>query len=109
MIATDLMCEWLWEARDKMTNAEFIVNVSTFCLIHVFGVEYGILSGLVLYAIFRRIGMDVGALDETENPECSELLPAGSADSASIAIIPQSSTDNGYDSDEHFTHTTLMI
>jgi SulP family sulfate permease len=113
MIATDLMCEWLWEARDKMTNSEFIVNVSTFCLIHVLGVEYGILAGLALYAICRRCGMDVGALDETEpsnvNPECSELLPAGSVDSASVVIVTQSSMDNGYESDEHFTHTTLMI
>jgi SulP family sulfate permease len=113
MIATDLMCEWLWEVRDKMTNSEFIVNVSTFCLIHVLGVEYGVLAGLALYAICRRYGMDVGALDETEpsyvNPECSDLLPAGSVDSASMLIVPQSSIDNGYESDEHFTHTTLMI
>lgn len=116
MIATDLMCEWLWESRDKMTSAEFVVNVSTFCLIHVLGVQYGILAGLTLYALCSKLGMDVGAIDETEplksNSELAELLPSGSADSATMATVPQYSVENGYENDEQnldLTHATLMI
>ena len=61
MICIDLMYEWLWDVRKKVTPAEYIVCLGTFGLIQLLGVEYGIITGVLLYILFRRLGLDVGA------------------------------------------------
>ena len=48
LIATDLMYEWLWAARRKMTRAEFAVALATFGAIQAFGVEFGMGAGVVV-------------------------------------------------------------
>jgi MFS superfamily sulfate permease-like transporter len=53
MIAMDLIIEWLWEFRKKVTVMEYLVGLSTFALIHWTGVEYGIIAGVAIYAICR--------------------------------------------------------
>jgi len=64
MICIDLMYEWLWEFRTKVTTAEYIVALATFGLIKVMGVEYGIVAGVVVYVICRQLKIDVGELKE---------------------------------------------
>ena len=55
MICVDLVVEWLWEVRLKMTKAEYSVAISTFLLIMILGVEWGILAGICLYVAFDKV------------------------------------------------------
>jgi SulP family sulfate permease len=60
MICVDLMYEWLWDIRRKLTVAEYLIGLSTFALIQLLGVEYGILAGVGIYVACRQLGVDVG-------------------------------------------------
>ncbi|CAM9197690.1 unnamed protein product, partial [Ectocarpus sp. 4 AP-2014] len=51
LVAVDLMVEWLWQARLKMMPAEYLVCLATFCSIQAWGVEKGMVAGLVLAAL----------------------------------------------------------
>lgn len=62
MICIDLMYEWLWDFREKVTTAEYVIGIATFGLIQVLQVEYGILAGVFLYVLCRQVGIDVGEL-----------------------------------------------
>jgi len=62
MICIDLVYEWLWEFRSKVTTAEYLIALSTFGLIQVLGVEYGIIGGIAVYVICRQLKVDVGEL-----------------------------------------------
>jgi len=60
MICVDLMYEWLWDVRHKVTPVEYLICLGTFVAIQFLGVEFGILLGLVMYLVCRRIGLRVG-------------------------------------------------
>lgn len=60
MICIDLMHEWLWDVRAKISRAEYGLCCATFILIQVIGVEYGILAGVSLYLLCRKLGVDLG-------------------------------------------------
>ncbi|KAL7546180.1 hypothetical protein ACHAWF_009520 [Thalassiosira exigua] len=60
MICLDLMFEWLVDVREKVTPAEYVILVSTFALLQVLGVVFGIIAGFVLYIIVEKMGYDVG-------------------------------------------------
>lgn len=62
MICLDLMHEWLWDFRTKVTQAEYYIGLSTFAFIQLLQVEYGIIAGIILYAVCRKAGIDVGEL-----------------------------------------------
>uniref|UniRef100_A0A7S4EEM5 SLC26A/SulP transporter domain-containing protein n=1 Tax=Pseudo-nitzschia australis TaxID=44445 RepID=A0A7S4EEM5_9STRA len=62
MICIDLVYEWLWEFRHKVTTAEYLIGLSTFGMIQFFGVEYGIVMGVALYVFCRQLNIDVGEL-----------------------------------------------
>ena len=82
MICIDLVYEWLWEFRAKVTTAEYIIGLSTFGLIQVLGVEYGIIAGVAVYVICRQLKINVGELktiyveenDEGSIEETTQLL-----------------------------------
>eukprot|EP00539_Tryblionella_compressa_P004923 CAMPEP_0178771374 /NCGR_PEP_ID=MMETSP0744-20121128/21907_1 /TAXON_ID=913974 /ORGANISM="Nitzschia punctata, Strain CCMP561" /LENGTH=508 /DNA_ID=CAMNT_0020427845 /DNA_START=41 /DNA_END=1567 /DNA_ORIENTATION=- len=80
MICMDLMYEWLWEFRTKVTVAEYIIALSTFGLIHALGVEYGILGGVAIYILCRRLNVNVGELKQIptqeDHPTSNEAVPA---------------------------------
>jgi MFS superfamily sulfate permease-like transporter len=85
MIMTDLVVEWLWSVREKVSNIEYVICVATFILIQAIGVEYGILAGVVIYMASRKLGLDVGQGSEsrkttTDNDEEEAIsLHVGSA------------------------------
>jgi len=61
MICCDLMYEWLWDVRLRVTAVEYVLCLATFALIQVTNVEYGILAGVILYVFcWRLLGLDVG-------------------------------------------------
>mmetsp|Transcript_5004 Transcript_5004/g.14208 ORF Transcript_5004/g.14208 Transcript_5004/m.14208 type:complete len:685 (+) Transcript_5004:79-2133(+) len=61
MICVDLVVEWLWEVRLKMSRAEYSVSIATFVLIMILGVEWGILAGIGVHVAFDRVlGLDMG-------------------------------------------------
>lgn len=60
MICVDLMYEWLWDVRRKLTTTEYGICLSTFVLIQCLSVEYGIVAGVALYLILKKAGFDVG-------------------------------------------------
>ena len=64
MICIDLMYEWLWEFRNKVTPAEYLIGLSTFGLIQFLGVEYGIVAGVAVYVLCRQLKIDVGELKQ---------------------------------------------
>ena len=55
MICVDLMHEWMWKIKDKITIAEYFITLTTFVLIHLTGVECGILLGVLFYAGYRKL------------------------------------------------------
>lgn len=72
MICVDLVVEWLWEVRLKMSRAEYSVAIFTFVLIMILGVEWGILTGICVYVAFdRAFHLDVGD-DSNANASASE-------------------------------------
>lgn len=60
MICVDLMVEWLWDVRSKLSKAEYCVALSTFVFIQISSVEYGIIGGSVLHYILVKLGFDLG-------------------------------------------------
>ena len=67
LICVDLLYEWLWQVRDKVTAVEYVICLSTFGLIQWAGVEYGVVLGVFLYLAFRQVGLNVG--NQTEDAE----------------------------------------
>ena len=72
MICVDLVVEWLWEVRLKMSKAEYSVAIFTFVLIMILGVEWGILAGICIYVVFDKVlHLDMGGDDNgnTDNKD----------------------------------------
>ena len=62
MICIDLIIEWLWDVRHRLTHVEYILCLSTFVLIQTFNVEYGIIAGILLYVCIQQIlGWKIGS------------------------------------------------
>lgn len=60
VICFDLMYEWLWDVRKRITPIEFCLALSTFGMIQAMGVEYGIVGGVLAYLLCYRLRLDVG-------------------------------------------------
>lgn len=69
MICVDLVYEWLWEVRNKLTPAEYSVCLATFLLIQLVGVEYGIILGVALYLVFSKLTFCFGSKATDEQIE----------------------------------------
>jgi len=65
MICVDLVYEWLWEVRLKLKRLEYAICIGTFLFIQFLGVEYGIIAGVIVHALLRKMGFDLGI--EAEN------------------------------------------
>ena len=80
MICIDLMYEWLWDIRNKVTTAEYVIGLATFGLIQIIGVEYGILAGVVLYILCNQVGVDVGDVKfgSPDNEDEEDMIQAES-------------------------------
>ncbi len=59
MICVDLMVEWLWDVRQKLTQAEYVVALFTFASIQLSSVEYGIIGGVIFHFILLKLGFEV--------------------------------------------------
>ena len=60
LICVDLVYEWLWDVRTRVTKAEHGIDLATFGLIQWLGVEYGILAGILVFLACQKAGLDVG-------------------------------------------------
>lgn len=90
MICIDLMHEWLWHVRDKLSTAEYCICLATFVLIQILGVEYGILAGVILYVVCRKLGFRVGS--RSGDGSVSSKLAAGDGEAAlSLRLDPMQS------------------
>lgn len=94
MICIDLMYEWLWAVRAKVTGAEYGICLATFVLIQFLGVEYGIIAGVVLYVTCRKLGLEVGDQNVVGDALTSEKKIPG-AGSPGQQKAEYSSTTNG--------------
>ena len=80
MICIDLLYEWLWDVRNKITISEYVICLATFGLIQIIGVEYGIIAGVIIYVVCRKVGLDVGEIkmvtteSEVMAPEGEEIV-----------------------------------
>ena len=81
MICIDLMHEWLWHVRHKVTGAEYGICLATFILIQFLGVEYGIIVGVILYVLCRKLGLDVGETKAGDPSASEKILPVTDAPS----------------------------
>merc|ERR1712008_638742 len=66
VICVDLMIEWLWDVRGKLTNASYAVALSTFVLIQFVGIEGGILAGVGFHIFFANLGFNVAEISTVE-------------------------------------------
>jgi MFS superfamily sulfate permease-like transporter len=79
MICVDLMIEWLWDVRKKLSNAEYSVALMTFFLIQFLGVAYGIVAGIGYHLILSNLGFhDEKSVDKNDTVgEETPLLEEG--------------------------------
>lgn len=54
MICVDLLFEWLIDVRSRVSPPEYAVVISTFALLQVLGVEFGIIAGVLLDWLVMR-------------------------------------------------------
>lgn len=96
LICVDLLVEWLWEVRHRLTASEYGICWCTFALIQWWGVEYGIAAGAALYATSRQLGCSVGEPKPTpaestttleRNDGVSSDLAQGNADDDGEPLI----------------------
>ncbi len=66
MICLDLMIEWLWDIREKVSCAEHGIVLTTFALLQVLGAEFGILGGCLLYVAVQKMEFDLGNMNDVE-------------------------------------------
>jgi len=66
VICVDLMIEWLWDVRRKLTNAAYAVALSTFVLIQIVGIECGILAGVGIHILLAKLGFNVDDISMVE-------------------------------------------
>lgn len=89
MICVDLMVEWLWDVRHKITKAEYAVALSTFLLMQVLGVEGGIIGGIFIFIVLYIMGYDMGT------PDPNSVTPVSSVNSfASLIHLDQWTTES---------------
>jgi SulP family sulfate permease len=74
LICVDLVYEWLWDIRTKVTRVEYIVCLATFGFVSVLSVEYGILAGVGFYLICKKMGLDVGEIKYMRHEEEAETI-----------------------------------
>ena len=74
MICIDLVYEWLWSVRYKVTSIEHFICVVTFTCIQFLGVEGGILVGALLHMTVTRAMRDTMDQGKTRNVEMQTLL-----------------------------------
>ena len=69
MICLDLMFEWLIDVRAKVSAAEYVVLLSTFALLQIVGVEFGIIAGCCLYFVVKKMGYNLGSEQQLNEDE----------------------------------------
>ena len=69
MICIDLLIEWLWDVRHKLTIPEYSVSLMTFGSILFIGVESGIIVGTCIYFTLLKLGMDIRYSKPTQSQE----------------------------------------
>jgi len=67
LICVDLMIEWLWEIRHKLTTTEYVVALATFAFIQVLGVQYGILAAVGFHIVLVKSGCHDGTSKDTQD------------------------------------------
>lgn len=74
LISIDLMYEWLWDIRKKLTHIEYGICLSTFAMINLLKVEYGILMGVVMFLACKKMGLnvDISKCSSTLNNDANE-------------------------------------
>jgi len=98
LICVDLVFEWLIESRNKLTSVEYIICLSTFALILVTGVEYGIVLGVLLYIGCKRMGLDLGdnSVEESDDEffveNTGDIKPLTSSDTNGVGYGTLSDT-----------------
>jgi MFS superfamily sulfate permease-like transporter len=75
MICVDLMTEWLWDVREKLTTSEYVVALMTFTFIQALGVQYGILAGLAFHVIIGKLGFNDTSSKPAHETVSSETSP----------------------------------
>lgn len=73
MICIDLMIEWLWDVRKKLSNIEYTVTLVTFGFMQVLGVEYGIVAGVAFYLIITKIQFRRHSLSSSQDNHSDEM------------------------------------
>lgn len=86
LICVDLLYEWLVEVRTKVTSIEYVICLSTFGFCLWLGVEYGLLSGVLLYLALRQAGLDVGNKASAAEEEHEQQQEGGGDEGASLLV-----------------------
>lgn len=100
MICLDLVYEWLWEFRTKVTIAEYITGLSTFFLIQIIGVEYGIIAGVAIYVLGRQTNIDMGQPKVFIDDDIDDQQPPRDTSGESTPLL--SHDQNGVNGSKYF-------
>jgi len=108
MICVDLVYEWLWDVRLKLTKTEYGICLATFGLIHALSVEYGILAGVALHWVCKRLGFDVGvAKFSTHDEETRTSSMESDEDPTNELLLVEEVDDDDDDSDSDSSKPNL--
>jgi len=100
-ICVDLMIEWLWDVREKLSPAAYAVALTTFLLIQILGIECGIFAGVGFHFFLAKLGFDVAEVSVTEHESDTREESAFFADSNSNDLSLHLENDNGTLVDEN--------
>ena len=104
MICVDLIYEWLWDVRHKLTPVEYMICLATFVSIQITGVESGILAGVVFHVIGQSLGLRVGEQQQEEQQQ-QEQQPEDEPMSTTTGTSTKTTTN----STGEFTETSALL
>ena len=105
MICIDLIIEWLWDVRHRLTRIEYILCLSTFVLIQSFNVEYGIIAGILLYVFIQQVlGWDVGTSTSSNTKNCSNASTIPENEDMDLLLY-----ENNFETEDSTKHTFLQL
>ena len=113
MICVDLMVEWLWDVRKKLTKAEYAVALATFVFIQLSSVEYGIIGGTALYFILLRLGFEVTTKQcsptKVIDEPSSNSTARSTSDDFDIVDLKALGSENHVEKDIHSNRTSPFM
>ncbi len=107
MICIDLMIEWLWDVRKKLSRIEYSVTLMTFVLIQALGVEYGILVGILMHLLLTKLCTSKGNGKESSSTSPTTSSVPAPDETSAFFIEDENCTYKSIDAGDEIQYTFM--